>query len=552
MEADASPMTVDLRGSAWAACLTAGTVATAVYVAVTLSPLGDGVAYDGMGLALVAAIVVGVRIHRPRAASAWYLIALSQLLFVAGDIVWTIFDVLHMDPWPSIADALYLAGYPVLAVGLLRVIGARRDTGDRRALIDASIVTLGFGVLAWVFLIDPIYDDLSLSTLELAISAAYPLGDLLVLAVAARLLTGGASRTPAFGFLATSLLALLVADVVYMLQLLGSGYETGGWVDGTWLMSYILLAVAALHPTMTRLTEPEGVRPHAGRRRLAVLAGAALLAPAAIVLQGLRGYDIHDVWVMAICSATLFLLVVARMGGLVREVEGIVDELTVLQEERKHLMDRTLKVQEEERIRLAAELHDGPLQRLASLGYGLERVRLRLERGDAAAANEVLEPLHDTLTEEIQELRDIMSSIRPPALDEQGLEGALRDEIAAFAGRIGAEWRMEAEVERRLDPEIETVLYRVTQEALRNVAKHAGASRIDVELRQTNGRVEFSLRDDGAGFDPADASALVREGRFGLVAMRERIRLADGTCEIESKPGAGTILRATFEHGVRT
>jgi signal transduction histidine kinase len=239
------------------------------------------------------------------------------------------------------------------------------------------------------------------------------------------------------------------------------------------------------------------------------------------------------------------------MGGLVREVEGVVEELTELQEERKHLMDRTLKVQEEERMRLAAELHDGPLQRLASLGYGLDRVRLRLEKGDAAAANEVLEPLQDTLSNEIQSLRDIMSSIRPPALDEQGLEGALRDEVARFAARIGAEWGMEAELRGRLDPEIETVLYRVTQEALRNVAKHARASRIDVELRQTNGRIEFSLRDDGAGFDPADASALVREGRFGLVAMKERIRLARGTCVIESKPGSGTILRATFDRGAR-
>jgi signal transduction histidine kinase len=543
-------MAVDLRGRAWAVCLTAGSLAVAVYVAVTLSSLWDGVAYAGFGLAAVVVIVIGVRIKRPRAASAWYLIALSQLLFVTGDVIWTTFDVLHIDPWPSIADVSYLAGYPVLAAGLLRLTRARRDTGDRRALIDASIVTLGLGLLGWIFLIDPYFHQ-GLSVLELAISIAYPLGDLLVLAVVARLLTGGVSRTPAFGFVATSLIALLVADLVYGVQQFGSGYEIGGWLDGFWLMSYLLLAVAALHPTMVRLTEPEDIRPHVGRRRLAVLAAAALLAPVAMVIQGRRGFEVHDVWLLAICSAALFLLVVARMGGLVREVEGVVEELTELQEERKHLMDRTLKVQEEERMRLAAELHDGPLQRLASLGYGLDRVRLRLEKGDAAAANEVLEPLQDTLSNEIQSLRDIMSSIRPPALDEQGLEGALRDEVARFAARIGAEWGMEAELRGRLDPEIETVLYRVTQEALRNVAKHARASRIDVELRQTNGRIEFSLRDDGAGFDPADASALVREGRFGLVAMKERIRLARGTCVIESKPGSGTILRATFDRGAR-
>lgn len=540
-------MTVNLRGRAWAAYLTAALLAIAVYVALLLSPLAEGIYYGGFNLIAVVVIVVGTRLHRPPAPSAWYLIALSQLLFVAGDVTFTAFDIVGIDTWPSFADAFYLAGYPVLAAGVLGLIRARRDTGDRRALIDASIVALGLGLLAWVFLIDPYVDDRSLSTIELLISIAYPLGDILVMAVAVRLAVGGSSRAPSFVFLGASLAALLAADVVYGMQQLGSGYVSGGWLDGLWMLSYALLAAASLHPSVTRLSEAQDVRPPTGRRRLAVLAGAALLAPLAMVLQSSRGYETEDVWVLSISAAALFLLVVARMAGLVREVEGVVDELTVLQEERKQLLDRTMKAQEEERMRIAAELHDGPLQRLASLGHGLERVRLRLERGEPEEARTVLEPIQDSLTSEVQSLREIMSAIRPPALDEQGLEGALQDELVASATRMGAEWRFNADLAKRLDPEIETIVYRVAQEALRNVGKHAAASRIEIDLRQENGHVEFALRDDGAGFEVPDSSSLVGEGRFGLVSMQERVRLAGGICTIESSPGAGTIVRARFE-----
>jgi signal transduction histidine kinase len=545
-------VTVNLRGRAWAAYLTTALLAIAIYVALRFSALGEGVFYAGFNLIAVVAIVVGARIHRPPAVSAWYLIALSQLLFVAGDITWTTFDLVGIDTWPSFADAFYLAGYPVLAAGVLGLIRARRDTGDRRALIDASIVALGLGILAWVFLIDPYIDDRSLSTIELLISIAYPLGDILVMAVAVRLAVGGSSRAPSFAFLGASLVALLAADVVYGMQQLGTGYVNGGWLDGLWMLSYGLLATTALHPSVPRLSRAEDVQPPTGRRRLVILAGAALLAPLAMVLQGSRGYGIEDVWVLSMSAAGLFLLVVARMAGLVREVEGVVDELTVLQDERKQLLDRTMQAQEEERMRIAAELHDGPLQRLASLGHGLERVRLRLERGDSEDARTVLEPIQDSLTSEVQSLREIMSAIRPPALDEQGLEGALQDELAASASRIGAEWHFRADLEERLDPEIETTVYRVAQEALRNVGKHAAASRIEVDLRQENGHFEFALRDDGAGFDVPDSSRLVGEGRFGLVSMQERVRLAGGTCTIESKPGAGTTVRARFDGGMRT
>ena len=538
------------RGVVWAAYLAVALALAAIYVVLPLDGLADGVYYDLFGLVAVTAIVAGVRLNRPRAASAWYLIALSQLLFVLGDILWVAYDAfLHIDPWPSAADAFYLAGYPVLAMGVLGLIRARRKGRDRKALIDASIVAVGLGLLAWVFLVGPYFDDHSLSAVELSISVAYPLGDILVMAVAIRLVTGGGFRTPAFRLFSFSLLVLLLADVVYGVQQLSGAYQEGGLLDGTWLVSYALLAACALHPAVGSLSAPEVPGTQPDRRRLAVLAGAALLAPAGMLVQSRRGFDGADIAVIAASSAALILLVVARLAGLVRELDLLVVRLNGSQEERERLVHRTMRASEEERVRIAAELHDGPLQRLAELGFGLERVRLRLERGEALPAQALLGPLQDALGEEVHSIRVMMSSLRPPALDEQGLEGALRDAAESFASRTGATCRVRVDIPSRLDRESETVLYRVAQEALRNVDKHAGATDVSLDLRQRNGHVRLCVQDDGLGFDPLTLESSFADGHMGIVAMRELVRMAGGTLRVESRRGAGTAVISTLPRG---
>ncbi|MGH2691758.1 MAG: ATP-binding protein [Actinomycetota bacterium] len=545
-------MTATVRGGLWAAYLAVSLAAVAVYVVLPLDGLPDGAFYDLFGLAAVGAILAGVRTHRPRASSAWYLIALSQLLFVVGDLFWVTYDViLHIDPWPSVADVFYLAGYPALAMGLLGLIRARRAGRDRKALIDASIVAAGLGLLAWVFLVGPYFDDHSLSPIELSISIAYPLGDLLVMAVAVRLVTGGGFHTPAFRLLGGSLLALLLADVVYGVQQLAGVYREGGLLDGTWLVSYALMAACALHPGVGRLSEPEEVveRPP-DRRRLLVLAAAALLAPAATLFQSYRGFDIVDVAVVVASSAGLSLLVVARLAGLVRELDRVVLQLHGSQEERERLVHRTMRASEEERVRIAAELHDGPLQRLAEVGFGLERVRMRLERGEALPAQAVLEPLQEALGKEVHSIRAMMSSLRPPALDEQGLEGALRGAAETFSARTGTTCRLRVDMTDRLEPEAETVLYRVAQEALRNVEKHARASEVDLELWQRDGHVELSVEDDGRGFDPRAIERALADGHLGIVSMRELVRMAGGSFKVESRAGVGTTVTSALPRSV--
>jgi signal transduction histidine kinase len=214
--------------------------------------------------------------------------------------------------------------------------------------------------------------------------------------------------------------------------------------------------------------------------------------------------------------------------------------------ERRRLLDTVLRTSEEERRLLAAELHDGPIQRLAGLGYRLERARNRLERGNAEGAAPLLAELQEGLSEETRRLREMMAELRPPVLDQRGLESALRDHAAAFQRSWGVGCTVRSSLDQRLDPDVETVLYRVAQEALTNVAKHAHADQAWVSLRARNGSVILEVGDDGIGFDPVYASNNGSRDHLGLTAMRERVEMAGGTWEIQSRPGDGTRVVAEF------
>ena len=149
--------------------------------------------------------------------------------------------------------------------------------------------------------------------------------------------------------------------------------------------------------------------------------------------------------------------------------------------------------------------------------------------GNPAAVARV-EHAQAALSAEVQGLRELMASLRPPTLDEVGLEAALRDHVGAFARRSGVSCSVKVDLDGRLDGELETVVYRVTQEALQNVARHAEAGRLWVELEGAGDRVDLSIRD----------------GRFGLVAMRERVEMAGGRFQLDAHPGGGVTVRAMF------
>jgi signal transduction histidine kinase len=555
----------------WAPYLVAG--AGAVLLNLLIGPAGPlrvglpaVVLYALVSLSAVAAVLAGLRLYRPDRAAAWRLLAAGLAAYLVADIVSEVIrDSTLGQRYPWMVDAVYLVRYPLLVAGLLLMV--RRRTAGRQpiGLVDTAIVATSLAVVYWVFLIGPAIGNQHPSLAERLTWVAYPSVDMLLLAIGLRLLIGPGARRPSFYLLAAALAAALVSDTVcFLMRVLHGGAPPAKGVEQLlavgWLSSYLLIGAAALHPSMRSVTErpePERLTVQARKRRLVVLASLSLVAPGVLALQDLRGAAV-DVLAIAIAWVVLFTLLVVRMAGLLgeldtddttlraqrAELEAANANLERVQADRRKLLDRTMRSAEEERTRMAAELHDGPIQRLTALGYGLDEARIAVEFGDVRHGLDILSGTHQVLSSEIDELRRLMTRLRPPVLDARGLVLALRDLLDSFQRHTGIATDLMGASEVRLNPDVETVLYRVVQEALTNVAKHAGASRVIVYLRVDEGQVETRVSDDGIGFDAATSGELTSRGHYGLAGMRERVEMAGGSYRLISAPGYGTVVLA--------
>ena len=271
-----------------------------------------------VGLSAVAATVAGVRCHQPARRAAWYLMAAAESCFIAGDTSYRVLtEVLgEKNPFPSIADVCYLPTYPLFAAALFLFVRGRSRTRDGGSLIDALIITTGLGLLSWVYLVEPYFHVAGLTVLQRVVSISYPLGDVLVLSMLARLVVGGGLRIASTRLLVLGAVGLLVADVCYGWIQLNGTWKVGGPVDIGWAMFYIAWGAAALHPSMTQV---DRIAPRAsgrtGRTRIAALAAASLIAPAVLLGESLTG-RVADGVAIAVFSATLFGLVIARLSGI--------------------------------------------------------------------------------------------------------------------------------------------------------------------------------------------------------------------------------------------
>jgi signal transduction histidine kinase len=506
-----------------------------------LPPSGlKAASYAGLGGAAAAALVVGARTHRPRQSLAWYLLAAGVVSLTVGDTINNGYEwVLKTEaPFPSPADAVYLPFAPLLAAGLLLLVRARTPGRDRTSLIDAVIIGTGAGLLSWIFLIVPYVRAPDLTVLQRLISIYYPVVDVVLLAVAVRLWRAGSQSTASFRLLTVGLLALLVGDTVYGLSQLTIGWVPGGALDLMWILFYVGLGAAALHPSMRALSEPaDAPTPRLTWQRRILLTAATLMAPAMLVIQAARHQPI-DIGVNAAGTVVLFVLLTARMTSLAGQAAR--------QQERELALFKVLEASQQERIRLAADLHDGPVQELTALSYGLERVDRRIQSQGPDAALALLGEQKEHLTEVTRTLRNLLSELRPPAIDEHGLAGALKLHGDAFARQAKTSIDIDARLDHRPAPEIETIVYRITQEALTNVAKHAQAGHVWVRLTADRDAVDLTIKDDGVGFDPVRAGRLLNDGHFGLAGMRERVELGGGHLELDSRPGQGTTIHVAL------
>ena len=229
---------------------------------------------------------------------------------------------------------------------------------------------------------------------------------------------------------------------------------------------------------------------------------------------------------------------IAAMRG---QYERLLQRLEANEREFRRLGRAVWRVQEDERRRLARELHDGLGQNLTARKHRLGQIGSELEPGPS--------PLRDKLDTALalcagalEDTRNLSRLLRPPILDDLGLEPALQWLARSTEESAGLPVVVEIEALPPLDDELQTLLFRIAQEALNNAAKHAAAHSLLLRLVVRDGRLQLQVIDDGGGFDPAQAAAAAGTG---LGSMRERLRLYGGQLELRSAPGHGTRLRAT-------
>lgn len=222
------------------------------------------------------------------------------------------------------------------------------------------------------------------------------------------------------------------------------------------------------------------------------------------------------------------------------------ERLRQAEAEMRDLSRRLIEVQEDERRRVARDLHDGVIQVLSSVKFALSAAAEKMSGNVSADFTRGLA----LVDEGVRELRAITRSLRPSMLEHLGLEAALRALCADHEALVGMPIRFAGTSSaNRLPPNAELTLYRIAQEALANAIKHAKAERCDVRIRRTRGAVHLIIEDDGRGFDTVSAD--VRHGGLGLVNIRERAAFAGGTAEIASSASSGTRIAIRIPLGMR-
>lgn len=233
--------------------------------------------------------------------------------------------------------------------------------------------------------------------------------------------------------------------------------------------------------------------------------------------------------------------------GIIESVRDITqrkrDEEALQQyaERLRALAARLAEVAEVERQRLARELHDQVGQNLTALGINLNIMRARLPD---QAEGQMCSRLDDSLSlveKTAERIRDLMAELRPSVLDDYGLLSALRWYGQQFAGRTNIATTVEGEdPPHRLPAHVESALFRIAQEALTNVAKHAQATAVTISVEEDRGRVRLTVTDDGTGFNAAERGDSSSHKGYGLLTMSERAEAVGGQCQVRSSPGQGT------------
>jgi diguanylate cyclase (GGDEF)-like protein len=395
---------VDRLRTTWGVYVGAGLVAIVLYFTALDGPLASTVLYQLLGFGAAAAILVGVRVNRPRVRTPWFVLAASMTLLSIGDLWYSLYDLRwHREaPYPSPSDVPYLLGYVGVAIALVLFSRQRFPGRDVASLLDSLILATSCALLAWVYLMAPYAHDDTLSILQRMVSVLYPAGDVLFIGLAIRLAMAPGRRSTAVLVMLAATITWVVADAVYGVQVLDGTYVGGSSVDAGWLVGYLLWGAVALHPSMKALTRPVPPRPITlSRGRIWALATASLVAPGLLFVQATTD-SVREVHVFAGTAAVLFLLVVARLGGVANQLNeaAALDPLTRLPN-RAVFMDS-----------LRRAIHDlrGDDATMAVLFIDLDRFKQVNDTLGHAAGDELLRVMADRVRDAVG-IRDIAARL---------------------------------------------------------------------------------------------------------------------------------------------
>jgi signal transduction histidine kinase len=235
-------------------------------------------------------------------------------------------------------------------------------------------------------------------------------------------------------------------------------------------------------------------------------------------------------------------------GVLLREQsEQRAERLAALERRHRELMERLVRAQEQERSRVAADLHDDTIQVMSACVISLDSVRLAMQHGNVERAARGLEQVAALISGAVERTRRMTFDLRPAALWHHGLTIALEQSLHTMQGETGVAASLEVSgFEERIDSTLETLIFRSITELLGNVRAHASATSVVVQLERDENAVHVRVADDGRGFDLETALARARRtNHLGLESLMERMDAAGGTVEVITAPGEGTVVEIT-------
>jgi signal transduction histidine kinase len=546
--------------------LVAGLAATGLYFVLPWNSMGQWVLYDVIGASSAVAVLVGTRRHRPAVSAAWYLFAAGLLAFAVGDLLFNFYARIwhRAPPIPSVADIFYLAGYPLLAAGLVLLVLHMLPTGRREGLTDAALLTVAFGICHWIFVMHPLVAS-SGDWVGQLVALSYPAMDILLLAALVFLALTPARHTVSYRYLTASVVLLIVVDEIYGVS--PATFSGTSWLDAGWLLSYVLWGAAALSPSMRDLSQPSPASgPRLGRMRLLVLWIAVATVPVILIVERLTDRRI-DAVALAIASAALSGLVLVRLAGLVRSFDRVRREERVARAEaqtaQRQLLLQNERLREADRLKdefVALISHDLRTPLTSIMGY------LELVLDDDNLSEEqrgflnVADRNADRLLRLVNDLLFVARfeagqlELHPADLDLAAIVRQSVEESGPRAAAGGVELTCDASAASPVQAD-KGRMFQLVENLVSNAIKFTpDGGDVHVSVTPVNGVVRLEVADTGVGIAPDEQDRLfdrffrastasehqIPGTGLGLYITRAIVEAHGGTIAVRSGPGAGS------------